>query len=288
MEATVQGAPQVLETGQFCRQTGPGGRSVLEVGCGSKMILETGSGGGFWGQDDEPCRQHREWGQAGAWFSEPRENSGHCSTTRTNDRSNKTVKNPTVNIFGRAPWRVPVAGGWNRTSRQQTWSLHCARRRAKALWTWHCLGVSRFALFFRFSLALANTERPPAHAQYTPRACRSASGQAVARGDRIPPGLRGRVGAAWTLRAASLALWLAEAAVRRSHRCRRLGSGEFRTLSAGRNAPPANLARHREERTVRDPARRLGGTCAGLGFQAGAAREAGGDDPRGQAGRAGR
>lgn len=109
MEATVPGA-KVLETGQFCRQTGRGGKSVLEVGCGSKMILETGCGDGFWGHDAEPCRQHREWGQAGAWVSEPREKSGHCSTTRTNDRSNKTVKNPIVNIFGRGPWRVPVRG----------------------------------------------------------------------------------------------------------------------------------------------------------------------------------
>lgn len=77
-----------------------------------------------------------------------------------------------------------------------------------------------------------------------PRACRSASGQAVARGDRIPPGLCGRVGGAWTPSTTSLALWLAEAAVRRSRRCHRLGSGKFRTLGAGRNAPPPDSARH--------------------------------------------
>lgn len=213
-------------------------------------------------------------GPGRAWFSEPREHSGHRSTTLTDERSNKTVKSPTVNIFGRAPWRVPVAGGWNRTSRQQTWSLHCARRRAKAVWTWHCLGVSRFELFFPLSLALANTERPPAQAQYAPRACRSASGPAVARGDRIPPGLRGRVGAAWTLRATSLALWLAEAAVRRNHRCRRLGSGKFRTLSAGRNAPPANLAR--------DPgAEDSVGPCAAPGRDLRGHRLPGGRGPRG-------
>ena len=82
---------------------------------------------------------------------------------------------------------------------------------------------------------------------------------AVARGDRIPPGLRGRGRAGPGLGTTSLALWLAEAAVRRSLRCRRLDSGKFRTLGAQRPAPPADRATPPppapQERAVRDPVR---------------------------------
>lgn len=85
-----------------------------------------------------------------------------------------------------------------------------------------------------------------------------------------------------------LALWLAVTAVRWSRRGRRLGKDKFRTLGSAPRPFSRPAPATREERTAGDPAQRLGGTCAGLGFQAGSARAAGGDDPRGEAGRPGR
>lgn len=110
MEAALQGA-QALGTGPFCGQAGPGGKSVLEAGCGSETILEAGWGGGFRGQDDGPCRRHRDWGQAGAWVSEPGEKSGHCLTARTSGRSNKTVKKPHCEHFWTSPLEGPCCRG---------------------------------------------------------------------------------------------------------------------------------------------------------------------------------
>lgn len=133
--------------------------------------------------------------------------------------------------------------------------------------------------FFPFSLTFPLAERTPWRMRSLRPARPRGVGPGGCQGRPHSPGTprsrgRGLVGGARLLR--SLVGW----------RCCSLessrppiGQGE---VSHARPAPAT-----REERTVGDPARRPGGTCAGLGFQAGKARAAGGDDPRGEDGRPG-
>lgn len=151
-----------------------------------------GSGSNFCLCDSGPCRQHPGWGQGRARVCEQREQA--LMKDWHQRLLNTRVKNPIANISSDKLLGAPccLRGGTQRRGASSGSRLSEPTTQAPGRSGWLRLGVA-FFLFPQLFRTLSG--RRGACAVRTPPG-RAALVRAVARGDRIPQRLRGRVGGA--------------------------------------------------------------------------------------------